>query len=185
MLHSSSNRRVYYTTYSCAAGTTCLDHYGTYVYSLKSCVCRYHDHGIDITSENAYSGLSGYLLVEETCPPYNLGSMERFALAIGDKVIDNNCQLRQDIDGAHADNTYGGKSNHQGLISEVTVLSCKVRAWHAVSVKKRLASSSAVHDLTNACAHGACCSALAEHCCFVCVWGISPPIYRHNHINHP
>ncbi|KAG2441979.1 hypothetical protein HYH02_009772 [Chlamydomonas schloesseri] len=73
----------------------------------------YHDHQLDITSENAYFGLSGlYTAVDRAADggcgqPWNLDNIPEWDMQFKDAVLDSNCQLYYDRAGPHRNNLYG------------------------------------------------------------------------------
>eukprot|EP00198_Chlamydomonas_reinhardtii_P001096 XP_001690431.1 predicted protein [Chlamydomonas reinhardtii] len=73
----------------------------------------YHDHQLDITSENAYFGLSGMYTVHDRAAeggcgePWNLDALPDWDMQFKDGVLDRHCQLYYDRAGPHRNNLYG------------------------------------------------------------------------------
>jgi FtsP/CotA-like multicopper oxidase with cupredoxin domain len=73
----------------------------------------YHDHALHVTADNAYSGLAGFYIVSAKkkhggCgEPYNLEDIEEKIMILGDKLLDNTCQLRMEPKGVHERSFYG------------------------------------------------------------------------------
>ena len=97
-----------------AEDETCFNETKDYVYpNTHPGPDWYHDHALDITSDNAYLGLAGMYLVSTKkkyggCgEPWNLENIEDQILILSDKVLDNKCQLYYDYAGPHKNNLYG------------------------------------------------------------------------------
>lgn len=62
----------------------------------------YHDHALEITAGNAYSGLAGMHIIDDSATaggcgqPWNMDNIQEHIMMLGDKVLDRNCQLRYD-----------------------------------------------------------------------------------------
>ena len=97
-----------------AEDETCYGETKDYVYpNNRPTTGWYHDHAMDITSDNAYRGLAGMYVItskqkEGGCgEPWNLENIEEKLLILSDKVLDNKCQLFQDHLIYHKNNLYG------------------------------------------------------------------------------
>jgi FtsP/CotA-like multicopper oxidase with cupredoxin domain len=81
----------------------------------------YHDHALHITADNAYHGLVGFYLTSSKAKiggcgePWNLEGIEEKLLMLSDKVLDSECQLYADLEGAHKDNLYGDINTVNGI----------------------------------------------------------------------
>lgn len=53
--------------------------------------------------------LSSSRQIHELCPPFNLASLPNYPLLLADRVLDANCQLFVDTEGAHDDAYYGAQ----------------------------------------------------------------------------
>ncbi|KAG2440724.1 hypothetical protein HXX76_003581 [Chlamydomonas incerta] len=97
-----------------AEDTTCGAETKDYYYpNWRAGFGWYHDHQLDITSENAYFGLSGlYTTVDRAAEggcgePWNLDALPEWDMQFKDAVLDSNCQLYYDRAGPHRNNLYG------------------------------------------------------------------------------
>ncbi|KAG2435978.1 hypothetical protein HYH02_011691 [Chlamydomonas schloesseri] len=97
-----------------AEDTTCGGETKDYYYSnRRTGFAWYHDHQLDITSENAYFGLAGMYVVtdskyEEGCgEPWNLDELPDVPMILKDMVFDDKCQLLYNHNGPHRNNLYG------------------------------------------------------------------------------
>eukprot|EP00198_Chlamydomonas_reinhardtii_P001276 XP_001690611.1 predicted protein [Chlamydomonas reinhardtii] len=97
-----------------AEDTTCGAESKDYYYpNWRAGFGWYHDHQLDITSENAYFGLSGlYTTVDKAAEggcgePWNLDGIPEWDMQFKDAVLDSNCQLYYDRAGPHRNNLYG------------------------------------------------------------------------------
>ncbi|KAL3786910.1 hypothetical protein ACHAW5_011289 [Stephanodiscus triporus] len=81
----------------------------------------YHDHALHITADNAYLGLAGFYLSSAKAKiggcgePWNLEGIEEKLLMLSDKVLDSECQLYADHEGAHKDDLYGDINTVNGI----------------------------------------------------------------------
>ncbi|KAG2440722.1 hypothetical protein HXX76_003579 [Chlamydomonas incerta] len=97
-----------------AEDTTCGAETKDYYYpNWRAGFSWYHDHQLDITSENAYFGLSGMYTIHDKAAeggcgePWNVEFFPDYEMQFKDAVLDSNCQLYYDRAGPHRNNLYG------------------------------------------------------------------------------
>ncbi|EFJ51493.1 hypothetical protein VOLCADRAFT_87571 [Volvox carteri f. nagariensis] len=117
-----------------AEDTTCGGESKDYYYpSRRGGFGWYHDHQLELTSENAYFGLSGMYVVHDSpaeggCgEPWNLNGIPDTEMQFKDAVLDGNCQLFYDRSGPHRDNLYGDVNLVNGVPWPVMTIRPR---WH-------------------------------------------------------
>ncbi|KAG2437396.1 hypothetical protein HXX76_006048 [Chlamydomonas incerta] len=97
-----------------AEDTTCGAETKDYYYpNWRAGFSWYHDHQLDITSENAYFGLSGLYNIHDRAAEggcgeaWNLDNIPEWDMQFKDAVLDSDCQLYYDRAGPHRNNLYG------------------------------------------------------------------------------
>jgi FtsP/CotA-like multicopper oxidase with cupredoxin domain len=118
-----------------AIDRTCLGETKAYMYpNNRPTTGWFHDHALHQTGANVLYGLYGLYIISEKrskggCgEPYNLEDMEEVHMIMNDVVIDQNCNIRFDVDGPH-DISYFGDIN---LVNghPFPVLSEMERKWY-------------------------------------------------------
>ena len=90
----------------------------------------FHDHALGTTSENIYAGLEAVHIVRPCSEPYNLQRVPEYVLHFLDIVLDRDCQLVYDKDGAHFDNLWGDINTINGAQHLIAVPRLQdVRSW--------------------------------------------------------
>jgi FtsP/CotA-like multicopper oxidase with cupredoxin domain len=97
-----------------AVDRTCLGETKAYMFpNNRPTSGWFHDHAVHQTGLNVLYGMLGFYLISENkalggCgDPYNLDGVEEIHLALGDYVIDSQCQLYWDEEDAHKNDYYG------------------------------------------------------------------------------
>ncbi|KAG2425551.1 hypothetical protein HXX76_013595 [Chlamydomonas incerta] len=97
-----------------AEDTTCGAETKDYYYpNWRAGFSWYHDHQLDITSENAYFGLSAMYTIHDRAAeggcgePWNMDALPDYEMQFKDAVLDSSCQLYYDRAGPHRNNLYG------------------------------------------------------------------------------
>jgi len=93
---------------------TCFDESKDYVYpNQRPNTGWYHDHALHITADNAYAGMAGFYVVSSKIKhggcgePWNMEDMEEKYMVLGDKLLDDQCQLRMEPKTIHERSFYG------------------------------------------------------------------------------
>jgi hypothetical protein len=118
-----------------AVDRTCLGETKAYMFpNNRPASGWFHDHAVHQTGLNVLYGMLGFYLISENkalggCgDPYNLDGVEEIHLALGDYVIDPQCQLYWDEEGAHKDDYYGDINMVNG--HPYPTLSSMKRKWY-------------------------------------------------------
>lgn len=105
-----------------AEDVTCFGEVKDYVYpNNRAGTGWYHDHALHITSDNAYLGLAGFKITSAKLKdggcgePWNLEDIQEYSMILGDKVLDNKCQLLIDHFNVHQDDLYGDINTINGV----------------------------------------------------------------------
>ncbi len=101
---------------------TCYGETKDYVYpNQRPNTGWYHDHAVHVTADNAYSGMAGLYIISSKVKhggcgePWNMEDIEEKIMILGDKLLDDQCQLRMEPKTIHERSFYGDINTVNGV----------------------------------------------------------------------